>query len=156
MFEKVSQSNSSFNALDTLVVTLHSVMMPIGFGKHAITSRGRPLYVMTHLKKSTVEVKAEENCLAHALVIAIAKVDKEANFKAYIQGRKIRPVVQNLFENTGIDLSNGAGIIELVRFQEYFREYKIVVYQGLSCDNIMFGGQVDSAKRLNIIYDDVE
>jgi len=26
----------------------------------------------------------------------------------------------------------------------------------MSCDNIMFEGQVDSARRLNIIYDDVE
>ena len=66
-------------------------------------------------------MKAEENCLAHALVIAIAKVDKDPNYKAYIQGRKIRPVVQNLLETTGKDLSNGAGIPEIVRFQEHFR-----------------------------------
>ena len=30
--------------------------------------------VMAHLKTSIVEVKAEENCLTHALVISIAKV----------------------------------------------------------------------------------
>ena len=30
------------------------------------------------------------------------------------------------------------------------------MYHGLSCDNIMFEGQVDSAKRLNIMYDEVE
>jgi len=45
VFEKVS---SGFNALDTLVVTVHSVRMPVGFDKHAITSRGRPLSVMAH------------------------------------------------------------------------------------------------------------
>ena len=89
MSEKVSQSNSRFNALGTLVVTVHSVRMPVGFGKHAITSRGRPLSVMAHLKKSIEEVKAEENCLAHALIIAIVKVDKVRNYKAYIEGRKI-------------------------------------------------------------------
>jgi len=44
---------------------------------------------MMHLKRSIVEVKAEQNCLAHALVIAIAKVDNDPNYKAYIQGRKI-------------------------------------------------------------------
>ena len=48
VFEKVSQSNSGFNALDTLVVNVHSVRMPVGFDKHAITSRGRPLSVMAH------------------------------------------------------------------------------------------------------------
>jgi len=65
-------------------------------------------------------------------------------------------VVQTLLETTGIDLSNGAGIPELVSFHEHFREYKIVVYHGLNCDNIIFEGQVDSTKRLNILYDDVE
>ena len=32
VFEKVSQSNSRFNALDTLVVMVHSVKIPVGFG----------------------------------------------------------------------------------------------------------------------------
>jgi len=31
-----------------------------------------------------------------------------------------------------------------------------VVYQGLSCDNIIFEGRVESAKPLNLLYDDVE
>ena len=63
VFEKVSQSNARFNALDTLVVTMHSVKMPAGFGRVALKSRGRPLSVMVHLKSSIVEVKAEEKCL---------------------------------------------------------------------------------------------
>jgi len=155
-FEKVSQSNSRFDALDTLVVTVHSVRMPVGFGKSAIKNTGRLLSVMAHLKTSIVEVEAEENCLAHALVISIAKVENDPNYKAYRKGRKIRQVVQTLLETTGIDLSNVAGIPELLRFQENFRQYKIVVYRGLSCEDIMFEGQVDSPKRLNILYDDVE
>jgi len=109
VFEKVSHSNSRFDALDTLVVTVHSVRMPVGFGKRAIKSSGRPLSVMAHLKMSIVEVKAEENCLAHALVISIAKVDNDPYYKAYGQGRKIRQVVQTLLETTGIDLSTGRG-----------------------------------------------
>jgi len=130
--------------------------MHVAFGKHAITSRGRPLSVVAHLKQSIVEVKAEENCVGHALVIAIAMVDKDPNFNAYIQASKICPVVQNLLDTTGIELSNGAGIPKLVRFEEHFREYKIVVYRGLSCDNIMFEGQVDTARGSNILYNVVE
>jgi len=83
-----------FNVLDTMFVTVHSLRMPVGFGIHAITSRGRQLSVMAHLKRSTVEVKAEENCLAHALVIAFGKVEKDSKYKAYRQGRKIRHVVE--------------------------------------------------------------
>ena len=50
----------------------------------------------------------------------------------------------------------GWGIPELIRFQDHFRDYKIVVYQGLGCDDIMYEGQVDSSKHLNLLYDDVE
>jgi len=82
VFEKVSQSNARFNALDTLVVIVHSVRMPEGYGKPAIKSMGRPPSVMAHLKSSIVEVKVEENCLAHALIIAIARVENDANYKA--------------------------------------------------------------------------
>ena len=63
-------------------------------------------------------MKAEQNCLAHALVLAIAKVVNDTDYKAYRQGRKICHLVQTLLEATAINLSNGAGIPELVRFQE--------------------------------------
>ena len=149
----MSWSNSRFNALDTLVVTVHSVKMPVGFGKHAIKSRGRPLSVMAHLKHSIMEVKAQENYLARSLIIAISSVDNDPIYKAYRQGRKIRHVVQTLLETTGIDLSNGAGIPELARFQEHFPECKKIVYHCLNCGKFMFEGQVDSAKRLNLLYD---
>ena len=90
----MSQSNSRFNALDTLVVAVHSVKMPFGIGKHAIKSRGRPVSVMAHLKRIIVEVKAAENCLVHTLIIAIAMVDKDFNYDAFRKGRKIRYVFQ--------------------------------------------------------------
>ena len=48
VFQTVSQSNSRFNSLDTLVVTVHSVRMPVGFGKHALRSRGRPMFGNSH------------------------------------------------------------------------------------------------------------
>ena len=60
--------------------------MPGGFGYVGFKTKGRPLSVMAHLKKSTVEVKSETNCLAHALTIAIAKLINLPNYKAYRQG----------------------------------------------------------------------
>jgi len=122
VFERVSQANSRFNALDTLVITVHSVKMPVGFGKLAIKSTGRPISVIANVKSSVVEVKAEENCLAHFLIIAISRVDNDANYIPYRKDRKIRPVVQPLLQQTGIDLTNREGIAELIRFQEHFRD----------------------------------
>jgi len=60
---------------------------------------------MAHLKINIVKVKAEDNRLAHALVIANAKIDNDHTYKAYSQGRKIRQVVQTQLETTGIDLT---------------------------------------------------
>jgi hypothetical protein len=154
LFEKVAQSNAKFNALDPLIVTVHSVKVPVGFGG-GVKTKVRQLDTLAHLKKSIVRVNAAENCLAHALVIAIAKVENDPNYKAYRQGRKIRPEVQRLLEMTGIDLSSSGGIPELERFQEHFRDqYKIVVYGGLNCDSIYFEGRVDAPKRLNLLLDD--
>jgi hypothetical protein len=93
--------------------------------------------------------------LAHALIIAIAKVTNDQNCNSYRKGWKIRPVDQNLLETTGINLDNAAVIPELIRFQELFQEYKIVVYEGLNCDSIKIEDQFESPKRLNILYDDV-
>jgi len=80
VFSKVAQSNARFNALDRLIVVIQSVRMPVGFGKkRAVKIMGRPLSVMAHVKHSIIEVKAETNCLAHALVIAIARLTNDPN-----------------------------------------------------------------------------
>ena len=79
--------------------------------------------------------------MAHALVIAKAKVDGDPNYNSYRSGYKIRPVVDSLLETTGIDLSLGGGVPELMRFQEHFKEYRIVVFGGLSCADIYSDGQ---------------
>ena len=107
VFKKVSQSNSRFNALDKLLVTVHSVKMPVGFRSVALKPMGRPTSAMAHFKSSIIEEKTEENCLAHALIIGIAKLNNDSIYKTYMLGRKISPVVQNLLETTGINLDRG-------------------------------------------------
>jgi len=56
--------------------------MPVDFGKRAIKSRCRTLSVMAQLKTSVVEVKAAENSLALAIIIAIAKAENNPDYKA--------------------------------------------------------------------------
>jgi hypothetical protein len=98
-----------------------------------------------------VRVNAENNCLVHAMVIAIARVNNDLNYKAYRLGRKIVPEVEILLETTDIYLSNGGGFPQLDRFEYHFRDrYKIVVYGGMNCDFIKFEGQVDVPERIKI------
>jgi hypothetical protein len=153
VFEKVTQSNVRFNALDKLNVDVHSVRMPVGFGR--VKMKGKPLSVMAHFKMSVVEVKAENNCLACALIIAIARVTNDPNYNTYRKGRKIRPVIDKLLKTTGIDLKDGGGIPEVSEFQKRLKGYGIVVYGGLNCEDIDFDRQVKSKIRLNLYYDDL-
>jgi hypothetical protein len=155
VFNKVSQSNARFNATDTLIVTVHSVTMPVEFGGDGMKRKGRPLATMAHLKRSIVEVRAKEKCLAHALVIAIARLNNDLNYTSYRKGNKIRPMGHQLIETTGIDLNNECGIPELTTFQEHFHEYKIAVYSGLNCESIMYQGHVESENRVNLLFDAV-
>ena len=55
VFEKAAQSNGRFNVLDKLTLVVHAVRMLVGFG--GVKTKGRPLSVMTHLKRSINEVK---------------------------------------------------------------------------------------------------
>ena len=114
LVEKISQSNSRFNAVEKLIVTLHSVWILAGFDR-GMKNKGRPLSVIAQLKTSVVEVKATENCLVPALIIAIAKSENDPDYKAYRQGRKIRPVVHKLLAKTGTDLSGGGRIPKLIQ-----------------------------------------
>lgn len=91
--------------------------------------------------------------MAHALIIAIAKLNNDPNYESYCPGNSIHLVVRQLLEMVGIYPTNGAGIPELTIFQEHFHDYKTVVYDGLKCDSIMFEGQVESSKRLHVLYD---
>ena len=86
VFNKVAQSNARFNALDKLVVLVHSIKMPVVFGKQGGRSKGKPLANMVNLKRSIIEVKTKTNCLAHALIITIARITKDPNFIAYRRG----------------------------------------------------------------------
>jgi len=43
-----------------------------------------------------------------------------------------------------------------MRFREHFKEYRIVVFGGLNCEDIYFDGQGVSEKRINLVYDDVK
>jgi len=82
-----------------------------------------------------VNVKDERNCLAHTLVIATAKITNDPNYKVYPTGSKIGLVVQRLLETTSIDFDWGGGVEEHAQYQEYFKDYRIVVFSGLNCED---------------------
>jgi hypothetical protein len=103
-----------------MIVVIHSVKMPAGFGRKVVRSMGRPLSVMAHVKTSIIEVKAKTDCLAHGLIIAITRLTKDPKYNSYRRGFRILPEVQRLLQTKGIDLRNGGGVREIQQFQEHF------------------------------------
>jgi hypothetical protein len=76
---KVIQSNARFGLSDRLEVRLDHVMMPAGNGREK--TKGRSLDVLSAVKRSIVVVKAAFLCLAHAIIIAIARVNGDPKYK---------------------------------------------------------------------------
>jgi hypothetical protein len=149
--ERVCHSNANFKSTDILKVKLDCVKVLQGHGR--VKSKGRAVSTLSHLKRSIVEVKSRDNCLVHALVIGIAHLTQDPNYISYRKGRKIKPKVDELIAASGVNLSNDGGIPELKILQNYLAYYRIVVYSGLRCENVIFDGHTDSNKRLNLLYD---
>ena len=63
--------------------------MPVGFGRKSVRSKGALLAEMVRLKRSIIEVRAKTDRLAHALIIAIARITNDPNYNSYRQGCKI-------------------------------------------------------------------
>ena len=74
------QSNALFGITDRLEVHLDHVRMPPGNGREKIKERS--LDTMSAIKKGFVVVKAKF-CLAHALIIAMARINGDPKYKSY-------------------------------------------------------------------------
>jgi len=98
-------------------------------------------------------VNAAFLCMAHALVIAMARVNTDPKYKSYRLGRCLNKPVEDILKASDVDLSNGGGLEELQQFQDCLSDYKIVVFDGLSPDRIIFSGNSLSAKKLYLLYD---
>ena len=60
--------------------------------------------------------------------------------------------VDDLCKASGVDLSNGGGFEELEHFQEYLSDSKMVVFDGLNPDRVMFSENSFSDKKLFLLY----
>jgi hypothetical protein len=104
-------------------------------------------------KRSIVKVMAGSLCLTHALIIAMAKVNGDPNYKSYRDGYCLKQHVQYLLSVSGVKLTNGRGLKELKQFQNYFSDYKIIVYDSLCTDRALSCVNSLSNKKLYLLYD---
>ena len=126
VLRKVIQSNARFALTDRLEVHLDHVRMPAGNGKKAEKTKGRSISVLSAIKTSIVTVKAVFLCLAHALIIAMAKVNGDSKFKSYRNGKCLKEPDEELLKASGVDLSNGGGLMSFNSFNNTFRITKLL------------------------------
>ena len=86
VLRKVIQSNARFGLTDRLDVHLDHVRMPAVNSKRAEKTKKRSLTVLSAIKTSIVVVKAAFLFLAHALIIAMALVNVDPEYKPYRNG----------------------------------------------------------------------
>ena len=136
--ERVIQSNRDFRLNDTVVVDLVHVEAPQGEGK-----KGRvhlDIKEFLRSKRSVVTILNKDNlCLARALVMAIAKIEKDPKYKSLkspekrVQEKRAR----ELHKLANVPLGP-CGIPEVKMFQEYLTGYEINIVSADHNNSIIY------------------
>ena len=124
--ERVVQSNQDFRLNESVIVDIVHVEMPNGSGKRKQRDN---IDLMSYLqnKRSIVSIKNKDDlCLARALVVAIANIDKDKRYKLLADSR--RPAqekeARELHRKAGVPIGP-CGIPEVKQFQKYLTGYEI-------------------------------
>ena len=138
--ERVIQSNQEFRLNDTVTIDINHVESPVG-------SRGKGKKRTTYdiddyldEKNSVVRIKNNDDlCLARALVVARAKIDKDPKYNQIKQSD--RPIQRekafDLHEAANVPLGP-CGLNEVALFQQYLSDYQIVVVSGDHNNSVIY------------------
>jgi len=83
----------------------------------------------------------------------MARVNGDSKYKSYRDGKALKQPVQEFLSASGADLNRGGCFKELEQFQNYLSDYKIIVYDGLSPESVLFCGNSVPNKKLYLLYD---
>ena len=139
--EKVVQSNEEFRLNDAVNIDILRVEMPQGGGK----SRGRrttyDLREYLKKKKSVICINNNDNyCLARALAIGIARIEKDPRYaqikdsRCYIQFER----ALGLHQAAHVPFDIPCGLKEVDLFQQHLNHYQIIVVSGDQNNTIIY------------------
>ena len=153
--ERVIQSNQEFRLNDTVIVDINHVAVPEGSGKNKRTIFNIRDYLKQ--KKSVICINnTDDLCLARALAVAIARIEKDPKYKQILKSN--RPVQRQ----RALDLHQAAnvplgpcGIDEVKLFQDYLINYQIIVVSGTHNNSIIYPPQppgTDEKPSISLYY----
>ena len=136
--ERVIQSNQEFRLNDTVTIDINHVKTPQGSGK----SKRTTFNIRDHLKekKSIIRINNKDDfCLARALVVSIARIEKDPKHD------QIRKSDRHIQLERALDLHEAAnvplgpcGIEEVKLFQNYLSNYQIIIVSGDHNNSIIY------------------
>ena len=150
--ERVIQSNRDFRLNDTVVVDIIHVEAPQGSGR----SKRDVLNIkdFLHKKRSIVTIQNNDNlCLARALVVAIAKIERDPKYKDLVKPgtRTQEKKARELHEVANVPLGP-CGIPEVELFQKYLINYEINIVSGNHDNSIIYPPKPSTSNNVTPIY----
>ncbi len=148
--ECVVQSHQDFRLNESVIVDIVHVEMPNGSGKRKRDDVDLESYLQN--KRSVVTIKNKDDlCLARALVVAIANVDKDGRYKLLADSRKTaqKNAAHELHRKAGVPLGP-CGLSEVKQFQKYLVGYEINIVSMEHGNSIIYPEQpyVVETKRI--------
>ena len=138
--EKVVQSNEEFRLNDTVNIDITHVEMPQGSGRSKLKRTTYDIDEYLKKKKSIITINNKDDlCLARALAVSIARIEKDPRYRQIIDSR--RPVQRerafDLHEAANVPLGP-CGLNEVNLFQQYLVNYQIIVVSGDHKNTIIY------------------
>ena len=130
--EKVVQSNEEFRLNDTVNIDIIRVAMPQGSGRSKVKRQTWNIRDYLKQKKSIITINNKDNlCLARALVVSIARIEKDPRYTRIIRADSSvqRERAFDLHEAANVPLGP-CGLKEVDLFQHYLVNYQIIVVSG--------------------------
>lgn len=143
--ERVLQSNERFFVDENLVINIDHVKVPIGYGRRQHIGKSSEEFFKLHKNSMFInELKDEHSslCLATAIVVSIAYATNINLYNSLTYKRNYLDLIgaaQKFCSDSGVDLSNGGGIDEFIKFQNFIgTEYRMTVFMSRDGHNIYF------------------
>ena len=150
--ERVIQSNRDFRLNDTVVVDIIHVEVPQGSRRSKRTILNIKDFL--HKKRSIITIRNNDNlCLARALVVAIAKIEKGPNYKNLLKPGKstVERKARELHEAAKVPLGP-CGLPEVELFQKHLTNYEINIVSGNHDSSIIYPPKPSTANNVTPIY----
>ena len=152
-FERVIQSNREFRLNDSVQVNLVYVEMPNG----GTGTKRSEINLEKHLAKkgSVIRIQNKDDlCLARALIVSIAKIEKDSRYKSIADHRwplQTR-LASDLHQKAGVPVGP-CGLDEVKRFQKYLSEYQVNIVSKDHQNSILYSGPEKDKKIYLFLHD---